>query len=54
MRSIKDRFEQPEYKVCKGLEDLVLKAANKLDFSEELAAVVDVYGTDLDESALQM
>ena len=54
VRSIKDRFEQPEYKVCKGLEDLVLKAANKLDFSEELAAVVDVYGTDLDESALQM
>ena len=54
MQSIKDRFEQPGYKVYKGLEDLVLKAANKLDFSEKLAAVVDVYGTDLDESALQM
>jgi len=39
-QSIKDRFEQSGYKVYKGLEELVLKAANKLDFSEELASVI--------------
>ena len=54
MQSIKDRFDQPGYKVYRSLEDLVLKAANKLDFSEELASVKDVYGTDLDESTLQV
>ena len=54
VQSIKDRFEQPEYKVYRSLEDLILKAANKLDFSEELATVKDVYGTDLDESTLQV
>ena len=31
VQSIKDRFEQPGYKVYKCLEDLVIKAANKLD-----------------------
>ena len=35
VQSIKDRFEQPGYKVYKCLEDLVIKAANKLDFSEQ-------------------
>ena len=54
VQSIKDRFDQPGYKVYRSLEDLVLKAANKLDFSEELASVKDVYGTDLDESTLQV
>ena len=36
------------------MEDLVLKGANKLDFSEELASVKVVYGTDIDESTLQV
>ena len=36
------------------MEELALKAANKLDFSEELASVIGVYGTDLDESTLRM
>ena len=44
VQSIKDRFEQSGYKVYKCLEDLVIKAANKLDFSEQLASVIDTYG----------
>ena len=42
------------YKVYRSLEDLVLKTTNKLDFSEELASVKDVYGTNLDESTLHV
>ena len=54
MQSVDARFEQPGYKVYKGLEDLALKAANKVEFSEELAIVTDMYGNDLDRSTLQM
>ena len=54
MQSIKDRFEQPGYKVYEGLENLVLKAVNKVEFSEELVLVVDMYGTNLDESTFHM
>ena len=48
VQSVDARFEQPGYKVYKGLEDLALKAANKVEFSEELAIVTDMYDNDLD------
>ena len=48
MQSVDARFEQPGYKVYKSLEDLALKAANKVEFSEELAIVTDMYDNDLD------
>lgn len=54
MQSIDDRFEQPGHKVYKGLEDLVLKAANTVDSSKELVLVTDMYDNDLDGSTLQM
>ena len=54
VQSIKDRFEQPGYKAYKCLEDLIIKAANKLDFSEQLASVIDTYGNDFDKPTLQM
>ena len=48
VQSVDTRFEHPGYKVYKGLEDLALKAANKVEFSEELAIVTDMYDNDLD------
>ena len=50
--SIEDRFNQPGYAVYQNLEELLIKAANKEDYSSELAAAVSFYGDDLDESEL--
>ena len=54
VQSINDKFEQPGCKVYKGLEDLVLKAANKAGSSKEPVLVADMYDNDLDGSTLQM
>ena len=50
--SIKDRFDQPGFKVYKNLEELLVKAANKQDYSTELQEVLALYGDDLDKSEL--
>ena len=45
--AIKQRFDQPGYRVYRTIQDLVLKAAQGDDYVEELDAVVKVYGNDL-------
>ena len=54
IQSIKQRFDQPGYRVYQCLESLILKAARKEDFSDELKSVTEVYGSDLDENNLQI
>ena len=46
-QAIESRFDQPGYRTYRCLEDLVLKAANKEDYSEELKSVTSVYGSDI-------
>ena len=38
--SIQDRFDQPGFKAYKNLEELLVKATNKQDYSTELEEVV--------------
>ena len=54
VQTIKDRFDQPGYRVYQCLENLLLKAAKLEDFSEELKLAVTTYGSDIHESNLQM
>ncbi|XP_065195791.1 zinc finger MYM-type protein 1-like [Sycon ciliatum] len=53
MACIKERFDQPGYKVYSCLEGVVLKAANGDDYSAELARVEDMYATDINVPLLQ-
>jgi hypothetical protein len=53
-QTIKDRFDQPGYRVYQCLENLLLKAAKQEDFSEELKLAVTTYGSDIHESNLTM
>ena len=48
IQAIDNRFDQPGYRTYRCLEDLVLKAANEEDVSEQLQAVTSVYGSDID------
>ncbi len=50
--SIQDRFDQPGYAIYRNLEALLLKAANKEEYSAELQAVITFYGSDFNESEL--
>ena len=52
--TIKDRFNQPGYRVYQCLENLLLKAAKKEDFSEELKLASSIYGSDIHECNLQI
>ena len=54
VQTIKNRFDQPGYSVYQCLENLLLKAAKKEDFSEELNLATSIYGSDMHESNLQM
>ena len=51
---IKDRFDQPDYKIYVHLENLLLKAARKQDFSSDFLKVISFYKEDFDKSALQL
>ena len=51
---IRDRFDQPGYRVYQCLENLLLKAAKQEDFTEELQLAVSTYTSDIHESNLQM
>ena len=53
VRAIEDRFAQPGYKVYQDLESLLLKVANKANYSDELSRVVSIYGSDINEANLQ-
>ena len=49
---IKNRFDQPGYRVYFELQNLLLKAAYGKPYSSELESVVKFYGTDLDDALL--
>ena len=49
---IKNRFDQPGYAIYQNLEALLLKEANKEDYSSELTEVITFFGSDIDESEL--
>ena len=51
---IKNRFEQPGYQVYRKLEDLVVKAAKKEVYDEELEFVCNFYGQDFNREQLKM
>ena len=53
VRAIEDRFAQPGYKVYQDLESLLLKVANKANYSDELSRVVSIYGSYINEANLQ-
>ena len=52
MSCITDRFDQPGYAMYQKLETLLLKAANRKDFSTEIKEVLSVYGDDFNEMEL--
>ena len=49
---IEDQFDQPGYLLYQNLEQLLIKAANKVDYSTELQHVISFYGDDFKESEL--
>ena len=51
---IKTRFDQPGYILYSKLEDLLVKAANKEGYDEELKFVTDFYKEDFDPGQLSM
>ena len=53
-RAIQKRFEKPDYQIYVNLENLLLKAANKEDFSEEKNLVTAFYDTDFDAQRLKV
>lgn len=54
INGIKNRFDQPGYKIYSNLEELLVKAAKKCPFDEELEFVSDFYKDDLDKEELKM
>lgn len=54
VNGITNRFEQPGYAKYTKLESLLLKAAIREDYSEELEAVTSFYHSDIDAAQLSM
>lgn len=50
---IRDRFDQPGYRILKNLENLLLKATRSEDYDSELEFVLDYYKDDLQPSILR-
>ncbi len=49
---IQDRFSQPGYKLYHTLEELLVRAANNEDRSEQLREVISLYGSDFEKGEL--
>ncbi len=54
IRGIKERFDQPGYKMYCNLEALLVKAAKKEKYDEEFQFVTDFYKDDFDHDQLNM
>ena len=54
VESIKNRFDQPGYKIYRGLEDLLVKAANSNDYSDDLEYITSIYGSDINKCNLDI
>ena len=50
--AIKDRFEQPSYRVFSNVEQLLLKSIKGEDYQSELKILLEVFGNDIDSFAL--
>ena len=48
--TIQSRFDQPGCVMYCNLEDLLIKAANQQDFTQEVLKVTEFYGPDLNAS----
>ena len=51
--SIRERFDQPGFKMYRNLQELLLKAAKKDIYDEEYGFVVNFYGDDLNSTLLK-
>ena len=54
IQCIKTRFNQPGYPAYCCLQNLLMKAVSKKDYSSELSEVLHIYGDDFNEQALQI
>ena len=54
LEAIRERFDQDGYHTYKNLQDVLLKAARGLAYDPELKAVLDFYGSDFDQSQLEI
>ena len=52
--TIKNRFDQPGYKMYRHLEELLMKASKKENFSTELQYVSNFYGDDIHKDNLEI
>ena len=48
VNDIKEIFDQPDYRIYVNLEELILKALNKEEFSKEQEAATDFYDGDFE------
>jgi hypothetical protein len=53
MGTIRERFDQPDYKMYVNCEQLLLKAAKGEDYKSEFDKVTQFYGSDFNPSSLQ-
>jgi hypothetical protein len=56
MASVKERFDQPGYRVLQKVEDLLIKAAQSLktEYTRKLGFVCDFYGNDINRDILEV
>ena len=53
MNSIQDRFQQPGYEIYRNLEQLLLKASERLDVTTEFNYVTSFYRDDFQKESLR-
>ena len=54
MQAISDRFYQQGYRMCRCLQDLLFKAIQKQDYTEQLKEVVEVFSLDINPNNLNI
>jgi len=56
MAAIKDRFDQPGYRVMRDVEDLLTNSSNpeSINYTRELNDVCSLYDDDLDKDKLNV
>jgi hypothetical protein len=56
MANVKERFDQPGYRVLQNVEDLLIKAAQplKTEYTRKLGFVCDFYGNDIKRDLLEV
>ena len=51
--SIKDQFDQPGFHMYRNLETVLINAANKREYIEELKEILAFYSDDFNEAELR-